>query len=61
MAKKNCNNCIYLEWIEAEFWDDSGYCCNKRINLTEKKEDELLFNLTKEAYREKSKICFEAK
>jgi len=57
----NCYNCKHLEWVEAEEHDENGYCCNKRLYTDESKERQLLFNLTRESYLKKGKVCFEAK
>ncbi len=61
--KKNCNNCEHLEWVEAEVADPSGFDCLKRndCTLSEKDEDILHANLTRDSYREKAKVCHDPK
>lgn len=62
---KNCHNCIYLEYVEADFesFDDSGFCCNGRdyhkYNNWVKAEQDHLNRLQNESYRLRQKKCCE--
>jgi hypothetical protein len=57
--KKNCYNCTYLEWIDAEANDPSGFICHKRDYRSSKEEDEHLKKLENNSYLERSKKCSE--
>lgn len=66
--KKNCTNCKHLEWVDGDdggFGNsaNSGFDCDKRHDDMAHKgrEDELLKNLDRDSYREKSKRCCDLK
>lgn len=61
--KRNCNNCIHLEWGFGDTNDPEGWECLKRdyykrgdCHKNEKRHQE---QLDKDSYREKSKMCCE--
>ena len=58
--KKNCDNCRFLDYYEADYEssDLSGFFCKKR-ETKDGSEENLLKALSNKSYREKSKICFE--
>ena len=58
--KKNCENCRYLDYYEADYesTDTSGFYCNKRESQNGS-EDKLLESLQEDYYRKKAKVCFE--
>lgn len=61
--KGNCFACEYLEYIDAEPQDPSGFCCNKREYKTERQEtDHLnLLNDSDDRYKKTAKQCCEIK
>jgi hypothetical protein len=61
--KKNCSNCEHLEWVSADTDSNSGFDCNKRHEAMydQGRESELLSNLDRDEYREKAKVCHDAK
>ena len=59
-VKKNCHNCKFLEWIDADRDEDSGFCCNKRDYTSEQQESAHLNLLDREDYRIKGKKCHSA-
>lgn len=61
--KKDCHGCKWLEWIDAEATDPSGFTCNKRLDGSEtlKFETYLLKKLQDEKYRQHPKRCCELK
>ena len=63
MSGRNCNTCQHLEWIAADEDCDSGFDCNKRHEAMYNagRENELLNNLDRDAYRARYKRCFEPK
>lgn len=54
MKKKNCHNCIHLEWIDddSEIRNDSGWVCNNREYAAKHIEQ-----LESESYRLAPKKC----
>ena len=54
--KKNCYNCIHLEYWEPDYeeFESAGFFCNKRES-----NDEHLEQLDTDAYRMRSKKCCE--
>lgn len=60
--KKNCENCIHLEWIDGDIGDESGLVCNARDYLyNPHAERRHLEQLDNEAYRQRPKKCCELK
>lgn len=60
--KKNCLNCIYLDYFEKEgfeSYDDSGYLCEKREYRNSSEENNHLDKLNNPNYLEASKKCCE--
>ncbi len=59
--KKNCLNCIHLEWHDADEGAGSGYCCEKRHDkmAAQGKETEFLDKLSNDAYLDRGKKCHE--
>ena len=57
--KKNCYNCRYLEYYEADFEEmcDSGYCCNGRDYKYESQEYKHLRKLQNRDYLNRAKKC----
>ena len=60
-TKKNCKNCIHLEWVNGDIGDPCGYVCNGRVYKSDKMEDIHLKQLDSKIYLEKSKKCCELK
>lgn len=54
--KKNCLNCLCLEWGEGDIQDTSGWVCNKK-DLFGEEETEMLRKMDSKDYRHKSKVC----
>lgn len=52
--RRNCYNCKWLEWIDGDINDPSGYCCNNR-----EESNKLFANLERHEYRNKGKVCHE--
>ena len=61
--KMNCTNCKFLVWADGDIGDPVGFDCLKRNNgeLTSVEESALHARLDREMYRQKAKVCFEAK
>lgn len=59
--KKNCGNCIHLEWYEADYEEsnESGFSCNGREYPNPEQETKHLKQLENEGYLAKSKRCCE--
>ncbi len=61
--KKNCTNCKHLEWVDGDdiHGHGSGFDCNKRYDEMSQagREEELISNLNRDAYRELAKRCHE--
>ena len=58
---KHCHNCKWLEWMEGDIYDPSGWGCNDRDYDSVKEESAHLFLLDQEKYRFKGKRCFKEK
>lgn len=56
--KKNCHNCVYLDYYESYHGEtgNSGFVCNKR-ETKDGSEKKLLDALSSLEYRLKSKVC----
>ena len=60
IRRKNCINCVHLEWYEKETpesFERSGYICNKREYKTEREEDNHLMQLENQNYLDAPKKC----
>lgn len=61
VSKNNCHACMYLEWVDGDTNDPSGFCCNGRDYRSVKAEKNHLNKLSSQVYRARVKKCCERK
>lgn len=61
--KKNCHNCVNLEYYEGNEYDGEGpngfFCAKRQANMTQDQESKFTTRLESERFRKAPKRCFE--
>ena len=56
-TRRNCFNCKWLEWVDGDTSDPSGFICNDREYLNDEKETDHLALLMSNGYLNCPKCC----
>jgi hypothetical protein len=55
--RKNCWNCHWLEWIDGDIGDLSGFICNNKPIDTDNQERKMLKQMESEDFMKRGKKC----